>query len=290
MTVLPQLEAELQAAHARLAGRNRLVRAWLARRVQAPDATGAGPALRPRVWLGRSLAAVPVLFAVGTTVVVAVIALSLGHRHGSSSGRGGGLASGSDRSQAQQLYAPVVTFNRATTDAQRAQMRAAPKAAARRINSCQAPYAKQLFSGLTVGSSSRYKLYTLYENGALLEQNQAVEAVVAPQLTAAEKAWATMRLPNPTLQNYARAQAAELAASLFAPRSDTCQFLPQLAQHKFSYAWAIRSSFGTTATHFFAQVAAAGNAAGNGWRYIHNNHLLATDQQSVLVNFAGQIS
>jgi hypothetical protein len=37
-------------------------------------------------------------------------------------------------------------------------------------------------------------------------------------------------------------------------------------------------------------VDAAGNTSGAGWRYVHNDHLLSSDQQAALVNFPGEIS
>jgi hypothetical protein len=164
----------------------------------------------------------------------------------------------SDRAQAQKLYAPVLAFNHSTTQAQKALIQSAPKADAKRIDACQAPYQKQLFSGLISGSN-KYKLYSLYEHGTLLEQYQSRVAAVAPQLTVAAQSWARMQLSNRKMQAFAHALAAELYASLRAPKFDSCAFLNGIAQHRFSLAWAQSSSYGTIARHFWNEISAAGN-------------------------------
>jgi hypothetical protein len=197
-------------------------------------------------------------------------------------------ASRSNRAQARELYAPVVAFNHATTHAQRAHMKAAPKAFGHRVDRCQAPYAKHIFGGTV--NSSEGKLQMLYDNGALIAQNQTVEAVVAPQLKIAAESWATMRLPNRNLQSYARAQAAEIDALLVAPALDPCVFLPKLARHKFSLAWAERSTYGRITTRYWHEVLAAAKPLGKGWQYTQKTHLFTSHQLAGLVNFPGIIS
>ena len=313
MTVLPQLERELLDAHGRLACRNRWMRGWLARRVLPAGATPAGPASRDRPSLGRGLEAVPVLFAVGLTMVAAVFALAaLGHQHSNRNGPGATrpragvptrrpahpASSGtsgrrredrSARAQAQELYAPVAVFDRSTTKAQRAQMRAAPKMDARRINACQrtASFNKLLMAAIRPGTTNAYKVYRIYENGLTLEDTQVAEAVVAPQLAVAERSWATMRLSNPIWRGVARALATEIAASLSAPKLNGCAFLHELARHKFSLAWTQRSAYATTATRFIHETNGPSYGVARGWQYVQKKHLLTSAQWSGIVNFPG---
>lgn len=172
-----------------------------------------------------------------------------------------------DSAQARQLYAPVGLFLRSTTPAERAESNASVKADSHRVNACQAPYFKSLFQGLRGGS--RYKLYRLYENYALIESYQSRITPVTAPLTVLAQSLARLRLSNPIMQSFAQALAAEFHATLDAPRFDSCAFLRGLAAHHFSLAWAQRSSYGKTATRVWAQLSAAGNRAGRFWAWVN---------------------
>jgi hypothetical protein len=297
MTYLPQLESQLLEAGAELARRRRWSRHWVARRTQSPGPRAVRPSRR-RPLLARGLAAVPIVLAVGATLVVAVIALAvIGHGHAPTAtpgpvraGVGTSFLGGpgqSARDQALELYAPVVAFDRATTAHQRAQMRAAPRTLATRINACQTRYAKPLFRSMTAHSPN-YKVYRLYELGATLQDTQATEAVVAPQVATAAHSWATMVLKDPRLQRVAKALAAQIEASLSAPKLDGCTFLHELQQHHFSLSWARASVYGKTATRFEREASKEAAGVSLGYRYLlEQKHLLTFDQWSGIVNFPG---
>jgi hypothetical protein len=194
----------------------------------------------------------------------------------------------SANTQAREVYAPVATFYRSLTKAQRKQIKTAPKLDARRVDACQRPYQNKLFRS-RVGTA-RNKVYTIYEDVGLLQQIESVEAIAVPQFTAAEQKWAGMKLANGKLQGLAHAQAAELAASLDAPQVDACTFLIALAQHKFSLSWAKEQTAATTAVEFLAKVSHQSQASARGSNYIYKQHLLSRTQQIALVNFPGQVS
>ena len=297
MTYLPQLESQLLDARADLARRSRWRRDWVARRTQPPRSR---PARVSRRWplLARGLRAMPIVLAVGAALVVAVVALTVigrGHQRTTTPGasRSGvgtsstGRHGRSPHDQALELYAPVVAFDRSTTAHQRAQMRAAPRALSDRIDACQTRYAKPLFRSLRA-YSPRYKVYSLYEMGATLEDTQATEAVVASQVAVAEDSWATMVPKDPRFQRVARALGAQIEASLSAPKLDGCTFLHELQQHKFSLAWARSSVYGKTATRFEREASKEAGGISFGYRYLlEEKHLVTSDQWSGIVNFPG---
>jgi hypothetical protein len=198
------------------------------------------------------------------------------------------------RAQAQQLYTPAGLFYRSLTAAQKTRLGQAAKLDGKRIDACQAPYAKRLLVGFRVGSE-RYKLYALYEHGALMQQYQSRVAVVAPELKAAAWAWAQMTLANKTMQRFAHALAAEFATSLNHPKFHTCEFIRQLARHHFSLAWAQHSPSGEEAQQWWNDISGAGIQAGAFWNYIQSKRierqrLLSTAQLTKLANLPGEIS
>jgi hypothetical protein len=245
----------------------------------------AAPQRRPRRHWPRvlELGAGAVGVGISVLIVVAVLAVFLGVH---SRGRAGGEAI-PDRAQAQLLYAPVVAFNRSTTPAQRAQIHAASAALGSRINTCQRPYAKQLYGGLRV-NTRRYQAIRFYQLGLTLETVQAAEAVAMPEIAAAQRSWATMQLGNPTVQTTARALAAEIEASLSAPKLNGCAFLHQLASHNFSLAWAQRTPYATTTNNFIRETDKPSAGVSLGYRYILlQKKLLTSNQWGGIVNFPG---
>jgi hypothetical protein len=128
-----------------------------------------------------------------------------------------------------------------------------------------------------------------------MESYQSSVAPVAPQLTVAADSWARMQLSNPQMQTFAHALAAELYASLRAPKFDACAFVNGIAQHHFSLAWAQNSKYGKIASHFWSELSAAGNRASGFWAYIQSPriqsmHLLTKAQLADLANLPGEIS
>lgn len=193
----------------------------------------------------------------------------------------------SARAQAREVYAPVATFSRSITGTQRKLMKGAAKQTGRHIDVCQRPYLKQLVGG-RVGST-KGKIDTIYGHVTLLQTYESVESYAVPQLTVAMDSWANMKLANGKLEGLAHAQADELAASLSLPRVDACAFITELAQNKFSLAWAKHSTWATMAATWIAKTDRASYAASRGSNYIYYHHQLSRDQLIALVNFPGRV-
>jgi hypothetical protein len=196
------------------------------------------------------------------------------------------------RSQAQVLYAPLLLFDRATTPSERDRMRSAPSTVARRVDACQKPYQRQLRHA--AGGAAHNRLYLLYEHGTLLETHQSEIAPVAPELRVAARAWADMRLANPTLQRFARGLSTSLLAALNRPRFDACTFVRAIAANGYSLAWAVQSDDGRSAAGYWATVAAAGANTARFWRYvrrprIRRRHLWTAAQLRDLASVPGEV-
>ena len=199
------------------------------------------------------------------------------------------------RAQARELYAPVRTYEHSTTPAERARPRSAATRVGKLIDGCQAPYQKQLFQGL-VGNNTRFKLYSLYENGTLLETYQADVKPVATQLAKLASSWAALSLRNRAMNESVHAIAAELRATLDAALFDSCGFVKGIAAHHFSYAWAKQSSYGVQAARWWKQISHAGDRASPFWHYVNppalgalGLHLFTKKQLVVLANLPGEL-
>jgi hypothetical protein len=199
------------------------------------------------------------------------------------------------RAQARELYAAVRRYERSTTPTERARSRAAARHVGKVIDACQAPYLKKLTQG--VYDNNRFKLYSLYEKGILLETYQADVKPVAAQLATLAASWARLSLRNRALNAFAHALAAEFHATLDAAPFDGCGFVTGIAAHHFSYAWAKRSSYGLQAKHWWTEISRAGDRVGPFWNYVNPATLgglglpLFTNKQlAVLANLPGELS
>jgi hypothetical protein len=194
--------------------------------------------------------------------------------------------------QAQELYAPLLLFDRATTPDQRARTRSAPIMVARRVDACQTPYQRQLVHA--AAGTDRHRLYLLLAHGALLESRQSAIAPVGAALRVAASAWADMRLANPTFQRFARGLSMELSAALDRPRFDACAFVRAIAANGYSLAWAVHSSYGRGVRGYWADALAAGEETARFWRYVRTGpikerHLWTPRQLRDLASVPGEI-
>ena len=205
------------------------------------------------------------------------------------------------RAQARGLYAAVRTYERSTTPSERARSRSAARRVGKVIDACQAPYQKQLFQGFVVGNNSRFKLYSLYENGTLLETYQADVNPVATQLATLAASWAALSLDNRAMNEFVHGLAAEFRATLDAAPFDSCGFVKAIAAHHFSYAWAEQSSYGVQAARWWKQISRAAKASPF-WSHFclacsgrppssePGAHLFTKKQLVVLSNLPGELS
>jgi hypothetical protein len=168
--------------------------------------------------------------------------------------------------QAQELYAPLLLFDRSTTPVQRARMRSAATTVARRAGACQTPYMRTL-TGAAAGTD-RHRLYLLYRHGVLLQSLQSEIAPVAPELRVAAEGWADMRLTNPAFERLARGLSMELRAALARPRFDACAFIRAIAANGYSLVWALHSRDGRSARGYWTEALAAGEKTARFWRYV----------------------
>jgi hypothetical protein len=171
-------------------------------------------------------------------------------------------------SQAKELSAPLLLFDRSTTPRERALTRAAPSAVTRHVNACQKPYQRQLLH--PVAGGDRYKLYLLYVHGIVLETHQRQMAPVAPELRVAARAWADMRLGNATLQRFAHGLSTEILAALNRPRFHACAFVQAIAANGYSLAWARQSGYGRSAAGYWTELRDAGQKTAQFWRYVRS--------------------
>jgi hypothetical protein len=204
------------------------------------------------------------------------------------------------RAQARELYAPVTTYEHSTSPAERSRSRSAAGRVGKVIDSCQRPYQKHLFRGLVVSNNPRYKLYRLYENGALMQTYQADVKPVATQLSMLASSWAALSLRDRAMNEFVHAVAAEFHATLDAAPFDSCGFVKQIAAHHFSYAWAKQSSDGMQAARWWKQIGQAGNRTSAFWHYVYpvfgapeppnaGAHLFTKHELTVLPNLPGEL-
>jgi hypothetical protein len=204
------------------------------------------------------------------------------------------------RAQARELYAPVNAYEHSTTPAERARPRAASMRVGKVIDACQAPYAKRLTQGLTVGKSPRYELYMLWSHATLLQTYQADVKPVATQLTQLAASWAALSLRTRVMDEFVHAVAAEFRATLGTPPFDSCGFVKAIAAHHFSYGWAKQSAYGVQAALWWKQISQAGDRTAAFWRYVYPNfggpeppnagaHLFTKRELVVLPNLPGEL-
>ena len=204
------------------------------------------------------------------------------------------------RAQARELYAPVNAYEHSTTPAERARQRAASTRLGKVIDACQAPYAKRLTQGLTVGKSPRYELYMLWSHATLLQAYQTDVRPVATPLTQLAASWAALALRNRAMNEFVHAVAAEFRATLGTPPFDSCGFVKAIAAHHFSYGWAKRSADGLQAARWWKQISRAGDRTTAFWRYVYPTfgrpeppnagaHLFTKRELFVLPNLPGEL-
>ena len=204
------------------------------------------------------------------------------------------------RAQARELYAPVRTYERSTTRAQRSRSRSAAGRVGNATNACQRPYQKHLFRGLA-HNKRRYKLYRLYENGGLMQTYQADVKPVATQLGTLSSSWAALSLRDRAMNEFVHAVGAEFHATLDAAPFNSWGFVKQIAAHHYSYAWAKQSSYGVQAARWWKQISQAGDRTSAFWRYIYPEvpggphppnagaHLFTKHELAVLPNLPGEL-
>jgi hypothetical protein len=167
--------------------------------------------------------------------------------------------------QADALYRPVKAFEQSTTAAQTASANAAKARVTRETNACDARYSHQLFQ-VRVGTAN-YKLYTLWSEVSMMQQDEVEVSAFAPQLRTLASSWMALSLKNAAMNQFAHAIASELSATLNAPSISTCAFVQAVAAHHFSYTWARSSSYATEAAAWQQQTLKYGNQAAIFWRY-----------------------
>lgn len=205
----------------------------------------------------------------------------------------GSLGGSSLRAQARELYKPAAVYYRSLTSAQKNALSHISKLIGNRIDACQRPYAKHLFRGIIVGTS-RYKLYRIYEDGALMQEYQARVAAVEPELGLAARAWDHMSLTDSRMRAFAHAIGAELTTDLTTPRFHTCGFLHQLSRHHFSLSWAMGSANGKRAEIFMKDLTNDSDHTVRFWEYIQAKRilhlgLLSRAQLRNLANLPGEL-
>jgi hypothetical protein len=119
--------------------------------------------------------------------------------------------------QADALYQPVKLFEQSITAAQTADANSAKARVTREINACDAPYGRQLFE--VRSGTTKYKLYQLWNDVSDMQQQEVNVAAFASQLRTLASSWMALSLKNPAMNQFAHAIAAELLATLNAPRS-----------------------------------------------------------------------
>ena len=205
------------------------------------------------------------------------------------------------QAQALELYAPVRGYERSTSSVQRSRSRSAAGRVGNVIDACQKPYQKHLFRGLVGSNNPRYKLYRLYENGALMQTYQADVKPVATQLETLASSWAALSLRDRAMNDFAHAVAAEFHATVDAAPFNSCGFVEQIATHHYSYAWAKQSSYGVQAARWWKQISQAGDRTSAFWRYVYPEvpggpqprsagaHLFTKHELTVLPNLPGEL-
>jgi hypothetical protein len=101
------------------------------------------------------------------------------------------------------------------------------------------------------------------------------------------------------MNSFAHALAGEFRATLDAPPFDSCGFVKAIAAHRFSYAWAKKSSYGAQARRWWQQISEAGDRAGPFWSYVYATEpggppalgaqLFTRAELTVLANLPGEL-